>query len=162
MTDGAELRITVARGDMVINILELVRSMGAKERADVARFLCAEEYLFKAALEYVATGSYFADDDEGHWSFNRESLAEMRAKLAPLMPDVIQGLVEELVRQRDQAKALERRANDWAWVLWHAFPDEHWTRRPEPPSDFPHVWTDAAGAKKLIDTAAVRGGKDAK
>ena len=153
MADGTELRIKVNRGDMVIDIMELVRSMGPKERADVARFLCAEEYLFKAALEYVATGSYFSDDADGDWSFNRESLAEMRERLVPLMPDVIQGLVEELVRQRDQAKALEKRANDWAWALWHAFPEYGWKQRPEPPRDFPSVWTDASAAKKLIDEA---------
>lgn len=127
------MKVRIEGGELRIDVMALVESLGPKDRATVAQFLCANEYLWKAVLDCVTDerGYYFKDDEEGVWWFDRRTVLELRQKLIPLMPDVARLSVEEALRQRDEANREKERHSRWAWKMFHAWPKEEWRQRPE-------------------------------
>jgi len=132
------MKITIENGTITFDCLEFVQEMDNETRAEVARFVAADEKLFEAVCDFVAGGSFF-DDDRSPWWFDSTVRAKLTERLMPLMPDATRALVRELIRQRDQAALLEKQLRDDYWKLWHAFPREEWRLRPEPSRDYPHA-----------------------
>lgn len=115
-------------GNLVLDLRELVKSMSNETRNEFLKSLCADETLFDAVVDQLATGVYFED-----WWFDSRTVTAWRAKLVELMPEVTRQLVRHLIFQRDSAEAEKERLNTWAYKLYHAWPDEYWTRRPDRP-----------------------------
>lgn len=133
------MKLTIEKGVLGIDLRELVDEMTEEQRVDMCRYLVADQRLFANVLEIVADGHYNSDDQEGHWWFGREAVAELRLKLLPLLGDAMRGVIGELLRQRKQAQEDERRHREWAYRLFHAWPRDEWRSRPEGPADFVSV-----------------------
>ena len=126
------MKMKIEKGILQIDVHELVEQLDAKTRNDLCRYLVADERLMANVLEVVITGEYNADDEDGAWWFGSEDTARLREKLIPLMGEVAQKLVRELICQRDAAKKDAERHRKWAWAMYHVWP-EHIARRPEMP-----------------------------
>lgn len=147
------MKAKVEGGELRIDLLALVEALPNKDRNDLARYLVADELLWRAVLECVTDdskyfGHYFKDDEEGEWSFHHTTVLKLRELLVPLMPEIARLAVEEALRQRNQAQENERRTDAWAWKLYHAWPRDEWRSRPVGPGD----WT--KGDEDVSDEAA--------
>lgn len=120
-------------GKFTLDINEMVDLMSAESKAELIRYLCADSTLQQAVVDSVVTGSFFADEPGGYWSLGEYDIAAMREKLLPLMGEVAREAVKREMTLRKNAEASDQRAKDWAWKLWHAWPDGHWDKRPEHP-----------------------------
>lgn len=131
------MKLKVERGRISFEMSDLVDSLSQEDRRELARYVAADSTLFAAVLECVTSegrfGRFFTEDSDGDWWFDNKTLLELREKLIPLMPQVARGAVEEALRQRNVAKAEERRFHDWAWKLFHAWPEDRWQNRPRLP-----------------------------
>lgn len=125
------MKIIIDRGKLILDMYDLVQGMDALHRADLSRYLVADETLFRAVLECVATGEYFSDSDDGAWWFGNQAVTELREKLKPMMSDIARKTVEEMAAQRDRALAEEKSTREWAWAMYHAWPEGYGHRRPE-------------------------------
>lgn len=130
------MKAKLENGKVTIDLQDLIDTLSLDDCRDVARHVVADEYLFKAVLECVAKGEYFTDDERGAWWFDERTVLEMRAKLLPLMPEIAREAVEAALHQRDEAKAESERHRRWAYQLYHAWPDAHWSARPRGPEDW--------------------------
>src|SRR6185312_12957780 len=108
------MKAKIEDGELKIDLVALVESLPMDERNNLARFLVADELLWRAVLDCVAdpsryAGHYFKDDADGEWWFSHETVLQLREKLIPIMPEVARLAVEEALRQRNQAIADMRR-----------------------------------------------------
>lgn len=142
------MKLKIENGTLKIDLNELVEALDQEQRTALARHLVADELLFRAVLECVSDegrfGHFFTDDGDGDWWFSPEKLLELREKLIPLLPAIARGAVEEALRQRNQAKADGKRHHDWAYNLYHAWPELYLDRRPRGPDG----WKPAAPPSK--------------
>lgn len=127
-----------------IDLSDLVDALDKEDHVKLARLVAADKQLFAAVLECVSSesrfGYYFADAEEGEWWFDGGTLLELREKLLPMMPAIARGAVEEALRQRNHAQDEKKRYYDWAWRLYHAWPDDKryrpdWPQGYQPPGD---------------------------
>lgn len=117
------------KGTIEIDISELVEAMTPEQKRAIAMQLGAEEYLIRATVESLVAGGFFEDD--GVWWFDDRTLTELRAKLAPMMEEVAREAIRGLLQQVSRISADWKRDHDWAWKLYHAWPEGYWRSRPE-------------------------------
>ncbi len=135
------MKATVANGVLSFTLQELVESLSAHDKRELARQLVAEPELFAAVLECVADGSrycghFFSDDEDGQWSFDSGRVLQLREKLTPLLPDIARRMAAEALRQRNEERQKAARMWDFAWAMWHVWPKDQHQYRPELPRDF--------------------------
>jgi hypothetical protein len=123
----------IEKGQLTIDVTELIEAMSPETRREVARFVAAKEELFVAVLECVTGGRFFTDDRDGEWWFGEDAVLRLREKLIPLMPDVARRAVTEALRQRNRADGDAAKWQKWAWSLFHAWPEGRMWSRPELP-----------------------------
>lgn len=130
------MKAEIKGGKITLDLYDLVHSLSLEECAEVARQVVADEHLFAAVLDCVVTGSFFEDAPDGHWWFDSRRVLELREKLLPLMPEIAREAVKAALHQRDEAKAEAERHRSWAYRMYHAWPDSHWSQRPKGPDDW--------------------------
>lgn len=124
-------------GVLKINMRDLVDAMSDETRAELCRYLTADEVLFGAVLDCVVDGDFHGTDAHGSWWLSGEETAKLRAKLLPMMPQVARDLVRELMQERDRARDMERHYREETFRLYHAWPDSYLRDRPSLTRDFP-------------------------
>lgn len=112
------------KGNIQIDLRELVDSMSDDAKAEFARHLVADELLFQAVADYIVTGQYH----DGWWMGG--GAQKLRERFLPLMPDAARNLVRDLVHERDRLAADLKNERDDYWALYHAWPDTLWQLRP--------------------------------
>lgn len=127
------MKATIEKGDLKIDVQELVQALDAETRKVIAQFLCADELLIQAVLECVVDGHYFTDDEQGPWWFDHRTVLALQEKLKPLMGEAAKNALDEALRQRDYEKKQRERVDRWAWRMYHRWPREHLRERPELP-----------------------------
>lgn len=131
------------KGVVSFDACEFVESLDIEAKRAIARAIIADEDMFSALADQVATGSFFDNDkhplcdDAGWWSIG--DVTKLRLKLLPLMPEVTRELVRQLVRDRKQALALKEQRDEEYWEMWHAWPSGLIDLRPDSRRKFPHV-----------------------
>lgn len=134
------MKAKLVKGELIIDIADVLAGLSKEERRDLARSLVADDVLFAAVLECVASdghfGRFFTEDPDGEWWFDNRKLLELREKLLPLMPEIARGAVKEALRQRNEAQSLEARTSAWAWRMYHAWPAGQTRCRPDGPPEW--------------------------
>lgn len=120
------MKFRIKDGSLCMDLGEFVDEMDKPTRDELCKHLIADDALFTAVADYVSTGEF----NEGWWH-SPNDLAELRARFAPLMPDVARELVRQLVFQRDAAKMNEERHSTAYWKLWHAWQERGGSYPPE-------------------------------
>lgn len=133
------MKLTLTKGALSFDLSDLVDSMDQAQRDELCRYLLCQEKLFAAVLEAAAGGHFFEEDADGSWWFGSASTAALREQLMPLMPAITRDLVAEQISQRKQAQTDADRHREWAYKLYHAWPQDHWRQRPEGPADYKHA-----------------------
>ena len=148
------MKSEVNGSDITINLRDLVDELDDNVRKELIRYLVADEKLFSEAIDYVVDGNFHQDDEDGWWSLSPEYLVRLRKKLLPLVPEAMRDLVRQLMMSRDRHKQMERHYRDWAFKLYHAWPDSHYLSRPATPRNFPpHTRVTEEQAQATIDAA---------
>lgn len=134
------MKIKVEKGVMKIELADLVAELSAHDAKELARQLVADKELFGAVLECVADdsrycGHFFSTDPDGAWSFDRTAVLELREKLIPLMPEISKQIIRAALQQRNDERTKAARMWDWAWKMYHMWPDTG-KSRPELPISF--------------------------
>jgi len=134
------VKAKIEKGKLTFDIQDLVDSLSKEDYANLCRYMVADRYLFAAVLECVADesrlGSFFSDDEDGEWWFGSEQTLELREKLLPLMPSIARRAVEQALYERNSAKAEAESYRNWAWRLYHNWPDAERESRPEGPGQW--------------------------
>ena len=126
------MKATIEEGKLKIDVEDLFYHMDPELKIKLAKHLVADDHLFGAVLDCVATGSFFED-----WWFSRDRTLELREKLIPLMPEIAREAVRTALQQRNDAQMKAERMWNWAWQLFHAFPSSHMYNRPQLPDWMP-------------------------
>ena len=134
------MKVKLEGHDLKIDLIALAEDLDATGKRDLARFLVASEQLFAAVLECVSDtsesgfGHYFNDDDMGSWWFDPKTVLELRQKLIPLLPEISKRMVVQAIKERNDAVKDQGRYQDWAWKMYHAWPDGYLKFRPDLPT----------------------------
>jgi len=86
------------KGDLKINIVDLLDSAGGEVRKQLVQALACEDELFKEIVEQLRTG--FTTD--GNYTYNRV-IQESRRRILEMTGALATKAIEDLVRQRDNA-----------------------------------------------------------
>jgi hypothetical protein len=144
----------VNKGTLEIDLHELVDHLSDDARTNLCRYLVADDMLFRAVLECVVDGRYHQDDADGEWWFGSDAVAALREKLLPLMDDVAIATIKALMTRAAREESLHRQYMDWAFKLYHAWPDVDRCPRPEVPRDLPrYEWATNEDARALLEKA---------
>lgn len=111
-----------------IDFESILNDLPHEQRAELATAATFNSQFITNVCQMVTTGV----TDDGSW-FDSETTNQMRLALLPLMAETARETVRTLLQQLEQAKLNEKKADDWAWHMWHRWPDDHLNSRP----DFP-------------------------
>jgi hypothetical protein len=128
---------------LTIDFEKVLNGLPHEQRAQLVRSAGFESSFIQNVCEMVASGA----TDDGWW-FDSETTNRMRLALKPLMADVAREAVGVLMQQLAQAKLEEKKASDWAWHMYHCWPDDRLNSRP----DFPKHQIAIYPADKEIDS----------
>ena len=118
-------------GNLVISIIDVLRSLSAEERDSFAQALSCEDAVIVNVVDQIVDGS---TRDTSHGSSN--TLLEQRKRILEAVDQVRFKVVGELMRSLAVSKFVEDRSSEWAWNLWHAWPSEYAASRPSPPKEW--------------------------
>lgn len=125
------MRVTVDSCQLMIDLTDLVEAMSDESKAEVAKHLAFNEFLFKGILEAVAGGKYPSMWDDG-WSWSASTHQEFRDRLMELLPKSAQDSINHLKDELCQAQGEYERYKEYAWALdrWLSSPELY--ERPAP------------------------------
>lgn len=133
-----------------IDFEQILHGLPDEQRAELVRAASFESQFIKNVCEMVAAGV----TEDGSW-FDNETTNRFRIALLPLMGDVARESVRVLMQQLAQAKLDEQRSNDWAWYMYHHWPDDRRNSRPDfPKHQIALIPTDEAVDAHLKGAAA--------
>jgi hypothetical protein len=111
-----------------IDFKSILNDLPHEQRAELATAATFNSQFIMNVCEMVATGV----TEDGSW-FDSETTNRMRIALLPLMDQAARETVRTLMQQLEQAKLDEKKASEWAWHMYHRWPDDRRNSRP----DFP-------------------------
>jgi hypothetical protein len=111
-----------------IDFEAILGNLPHEQRAELVRAASFESQFIQHVCEMLATGT-----TEDGWWFDSDTTNRMRLVLLPLMNEIARESVRVLMQQLAQAKLDEAKASDWAWHMYHQWPDDRLNSRP----DFP-------------------------
>jgi len=138
----------VEKGELRIDVEELINSLPPEEKAKIAKLIGADIHAWAQMAEAIADPAGFFNADECWWH-GSDAMLEVRAKLLPLAPENARRVAEKLQQQLDQEKADTRRHSNWAWAMYHARSGFDGARWPELPD-----WAPAARDEMRVRDAA--------
>lgn len=117
----SELRVKLEDGKLVIGLDELTDELTNSEKRELAEALAFDKALLRVVLDQVAN-----DHSEGvvecDWYHGGDFINELRAKLIPLMPQVMAKLVRHLLCEVANAKLQTDRYREHASAMERAWP----------------------------------------
>lgn len=124
---------TKVKGDVIeIGISKLFDGMDADALLDLAQSISCERGVFEAVCDQLIEGL-----TENGSNVYQDSIDKCRLKLLKSIRGVAFEVVKELKREAAQAKQDEKQGSDWAWRLYHAWPDAFLCVRPDWPHHIP-------------------------
>jgi len=129
-----------------IKIGELVDSLSENDKKTLARHLAMEKPLIDSVVGQLVNG--FTEDG----SCNSEHFIEkIRLQVLDLLPKIEIETTRKILNDRKCALANEKRIRDWAWTLYHAWPEHHLRERPNTLEHYPFITTTSEEAELEIE-----------
>ena len=124
--------IRLDRDGLHIDVGFVMGGLSDETKSHLAMYLLTDDRLIQAVVEQMVDGITY--DDAGlWWSMSAEAIGRLRERLCEKLPEIAARAVKTLIHDRNAALAAAKQEWDWAWRLWHAWPEEHWRDRPEHP-----------------------------
>jgi hypothetical protein len=116
------VKATIENGEICLDLQELVNSLSEEHLRELAQAAVFQESLLNGVCDALADSTMF----DGWW-WGGDTFDNLRAKLLPLMPDVMAEAIRRLTEQRDTAR---RRADAYRRALWELQRAWHDAKRP--------------------------------
>ena len=123
------MKIKIDADELTLNITELLEGMDLEARRDLAQSLAIDDDVFQAVADRIC----FGITDNGSWVGRCQTEEKARAYLVSNVSAAAKRLVKQLQHDAEQAKLVEKRMDEWAWKMYHAWPDEYLMQRPDWP-----------------------------
>jgi hypothetical protein len=111
---------------LTIDFNAVLDSLSDEARAALVRSASFSDQFIRHVVEMLATGS-----TEDGWWFDNQTTNRMRIVLLDRMDEISRETIRTLIQQRDQEKLSKESASNWAWDLWHRWPDDRIGSRPD-------------------------------
>lgn len=112
--------------NLTFNIGDVIDKLEPKQRTDILKLVGFDRQLFTSLVEMLASGV-----TEDGWWFDSRSMDKLREQLVPMMPQVCIEKVRGLIYERNSAEAEQKRCSNWAWRMYHSWPESALHLRPE-------------------------------
>ena len=113
-----------------IDLGYLMNNLRQEDKATLAMYLLTDDRFLRAVIEQVVDGLAF--DPQGlFWSASDSCMQRLREKLCEKLPEIEFEAVKRIIFARDIAIADAKRMNDWAWAMYHKWPDGYVRERPD-------------------------------
>jgi hypothetical protein len=105
--------------EIKIDLIKYVTENLTEDEKDYIRLCLAfDEQVLLVVCEVVVGGCVDPPGGGAPWWIG--GMAEkLRERLIPLMPQVAQELVKDLVHDRDRERHTAKQWEKWAWAMWH-------------------------------------------
>lgn len=131
MTDGkrGSVRMDVYDLEARFNVTEFLDMMDLEEKLRLAESIGVNERVIDVAAEVLV------GERDGWWStgHDKQPYEAARLKVLSKADATLFTLAKEMASARDAANAECQRLSNWAWALWHAWPEYARNSRPEHP-----------------------------
>lgn len=121
------------QGNVEFDPREWVAAMSPGAKLHLLHHLAGDSQIVEAAVGSVMDEWFFDDVAEeeaaGGWWNNMGR--QLQAKLIPLMPELAKRLIANLLVELKRAEQDKRRHEEWAWKMYHLWPQDLLGRRPE-------------------------------
>lgn len=94
----------IEKGELIIDILELVASMDDAQQNEVGKFIGAQERLFEAVVGALSDPSGWFYEDDGLWWLDETFMSRLRQRLVPMMDTVAANEIGSLNRRLSTAE----------------------------------------------------------
>lgn len=103
-------------GKLEINIRDILDSLTLEEKHELAESLIWDKEIFDEFIEKLATDSVVTCSFSS-WIY------QARLKLKELLPELYRETIRSLLYELDSTKEDAARHRNWAWSMYHAWPD---------------------------------------
>ncbi len=111
---------------LTLDFTEVLDSLSDESRAALVRSGSFNSQFIQHVCEMLATGA-----TEDNWWFDSDTTNRMRLALIERMDEISRETIKTLIYQRDQEKLSKETASNWAWDVWHHWPDDRRSSRPD-------------------------------
>lgn len=114
---------------LTMDVSELIESMSDKDKRFLGKFIAFDDILIEAICKWLATGEIDWDDDNDNpwWTGSSEGkstvLQKAKTALMPLMDDVANRFIAELINDRDYWKGMANQYQNELWSLQRIWRD---------------------------------------
>lgn len=139
-----------------LDMYDLFTDLPKEEQLALAHHLAIEDDIVKQVVELLTKGQ----TDNGSWTghVSNDAVEQARAAIVEHAKLAASEVVRNLITDRNKAEEDARRNSDWAWKLWHQWPEAHLNRRPDNPplpslSEYGKLWASQADVEKAIEAS---------
>lgn len=148
------MKLTVNDLKIEIDLYDLFSELPREEQLALAHHLAIEDEIIKQVVSLLVDGHTENGSWTGHCSGDVEEKA--RVTIVEKRQDVAAQLLKDVMHDRNVSKAEHQIMSDWAWKLFHSWPDHAWHQRPSLESASAQEWAkryvSLDEAKKLLDS----------
>jgi len=121
---------TITHEFLQIDLGYLMSGLSQEAKATLGMYLLVDDRFLAAVIDQVVSGCTL--DPEGlFWSASDSCIQRLREKLCEKLPEIEFEAVKRIIFARDIAIADAKRMNDWAWAMYHKWPDGYVRERPD-------------------------------
>jgi hypothetical protein len=147
------MKLTVNGLKIEIDLYDLYSELPREQQLELAHHLALEGEIVLQVAELLTTGQTANGSWTGHCSKDDEEKA--RVMLVERQKGVAAEVLKDVMNDRNSAQDEANRMSEWAWKLYHTWPDERWSMRPDIKSasmeDWHKRWVSKEQAAKLIE-----------
>jgi hypothetical protein len=131
------VKFGIENGKLSISIADLLDALSLEEKRELAQRIGCERDVIKAVVDQLVDG----------WTENisrgpSDQISECRVRILEAVADVRFKVVSELMSRLAVAEYNASRTSEWAWKMWHAWPESHYATRPNLPAFLPNFPTE--------------------
>ena len=127
------MKVIINKGKMEIDTNELLLNLDEDNLIKLADTLSCQDLVIKNVSDQIIDGctDVGSSGSEGVDSIHFTPLENARRRVAMKAGDVAKREIETLQRRLESAKRRMKNKEDWAWAMYHAWPDEYLRARPD-------------------------------
>jgi len=131
------MKVTLKDGKLSIDIHEILDGLSESELIDLAESFSIQDEIIKRVMQQVLDGctedgSHGLDSPDPFRNY-LPPLTEARIRVAEESHILAKEQIERMRRHMAWREECHKETSDWAWAMYHAWPQESIRRRPERP-----------------------------
>lgn len=127
------MKIEVSNGKASFDVFEFLDGLEAEEKVKLAQSIGCEKDVIRSVVDLLLDDMTHAD---GYWIAHSadDTLEEQRVRILQKLDAVLFEVAKDCRHDRDNAEKLGRAYAEWAFKLYHAWPDQFLRSMPYGPT----------------------------